>query len=432
MTSARQPDPAPLSSRRPSLLARFLDFKRRGLTLDMTRGKPSAAQLDLSAALLSAVSPGEHRAADGTDCRNYGILDGLPEARRLFAGVLDVGPDEIIVAGNSSLALMHDAIVQAFHRPLPGAVAPWRALPSLKFLCPSPGYDRHFAICEHLGIAMQTVEMRADGPAMDEVENLAASDPTVKGIWCVPKYSNPTGVTFSDRVVERLARMRTAAPDFRVFWDNAYAIHPLAGAADPLRNLLRAAAEAGNPDRPFVFGSTSKVTFAGAGVAMVAASAANLAFLKTGMSIQTIGPDKLNQLRHVRFFPDLAAIHAHMQKHAALLKPKFDMVHEILERELAGTGVAEWSRPRGGYFVSLDVPDGCAKRVVALAAEAGVELTAAGATFPHGRDPRDRNIRIAPSLPPLEEIRQATELLAICIQLAAIEKISAPAEARLS
>jgi DNA-binding transcriptional MocR family regulator len=413
---------ARIEERRGQLTERFEDFKRRGLKLDMTRGKPSAAQLDLSAGLLSVLGPGDHKAADGTDCRNYGILEGLAEARRLFAPILDVEPDDVLVEGNSSLALMHDTIVQAFLRPLPDARQPWRALPSLKFLCPSPGYDRHFAICEHLGIGMEAIEMRADGPDMDAVEEIVASDPTVKGIWCVPKYSNPTGVTFSDEVVARMARMKSAAPDFRIFWDNAYAIHVLEGRPDPLLNILQACRNAGNPNRPFIFGSTSKVTFAGAGVAMLAASPANLGFLKAGMSIQTIGPDKLNQLRHVRFFPDAAAIHEHMQKHAALLRPKFDAVQEILEKELGGTGVAEWSRPRGGYFVSLDVPDGCAKRVVAMANEAGVKLTAAGATFPFGRDPRDRNIRIAPSLPPLEEIRQAMELLAICVQLAAIEK----------
>jgi aspartate/methionine/tyrosine aminotransferase len=425
MTRERKADPAGLQGRRASLLQRLEDFKRRGLKLDMTRGKPSAEQLDLSAGLLTAVAAREHRAEDGTDCRNYGVLEGLPEARRLFAPLLDVRFEDVMVGGNSSLALMHDTIIQALVRPLPGAPQPWRALPSLKFLCPSPGYDRHFAICQHLGIDMQAVEMRADGPDMDAVEEIAASDPTVKGIWCVPKYSNPTGVTFSDSVVERMARMKTAASDFRVFWDNAYAIHPLTGAPDPLRNVMEACVQAGNANRPFVFGSTSKVTFAGAGVAMVAASPANLAFLKAGMAIQTIGPDKLNQLRHVRFFGDVEAIHAHMQKHAALLRPKFDAVQEILERELGGTTVADWSRPRGGYFVSLDVPDGSAKRVVAMANEAGVKLTAAGATFAYGHDPRDRNIRIAPSLPPLDEIRQAMELLAICVQLAAIENLSA-------
>jgi aspartate/methionine/tyrosine aminotransferase len=424
MSNAPRIDLALLQGRLGQLTERLEGFKRRALKLDMTRGKPSAEQLDLSAGLISILGPGDHRAADGTDCRNYGILEGLAEARRLFAAILDVEPDDILVEGNSSLALMHDTIVQALLRPLPDAREAWRALPSIKFLCPSPGYDRHFAICEHLGIAMETIEMRADGPDMDAVEGIVASDPTVKGIWCVPKYSNPTGVTFSDKVVERMARMKTAAADFRIFWDNAYAIHVLEGRPDPLLNILQACKNAGNPNRPFIFGSTSKVTFAGAGVAMVAASPANLSFLKAGMSIQTIGPDKLNQLRHVRFFRDAEAIHSHMQKHAALLRPKFDAVQEILAKELGGTGVAEWSHPRGGYFVSLDVPDGCAKRVVAIANEAGVKLTAAGATFPYGRDPRDRNIRIAPSLPPSEEIRQAMELLAICVQLSALERAS--------
>ena len=404
---------------------RYEELRARKLALDMTRGKPCAAQLDLSNGLTTCLGAEDYRAADGTDCRNYGGLEGVAEARKLFADFLEVRPQDVLVGGNSSLALMHDTVVQALLKSLPGAAEPWRSQPSVKFLCPSPGYDRHFAICQHFGIEMIPVEMGADGPDMDRVEELAAADAAVKGIWCVPKYSNPTGATYSDAVVERLARMRTAAADFRIFWDNAYAVHHLGGAPDRLANMLEACRVAGQPDRPLIFGSTSKVSFAGAGVAMVAASEANVSFLKAGMSIQTIGPDKLNQLRHVRFFRDMAGIHAHMQKHAEILKPKFDAVHETLERELGGTNLASslatWSRPRGGYFVSLDTRDGFAKRVVGLAAEAGVKLTAAGATFPYGKDPRDRNIRIAPSLPSLEEIRQAMELVAVSIQVAAEE-----------
>jgi DNA-binding transcriptional MocR family regulator len=400
------------------LRKRYEDFRAQGLSLDMTRGKPCAAQLDLSAGLLDCLEPGEYRAADGTDCRNYGGLDGLPEAKKLFADYLEVDSDEIIVGGNSSLAFMHDMIVQALLCGVPDGPAPWRAAP-VKFLCPSPGYDRHFAICERFGIEMIVVGMNSEGPDMDHVERLAAADSSIKGIWCVPKYSNPTGVTFSDTVVERLAAMKTAAADFRIFWDNAYTAHHLTDEPDRLLNLLAACKKAGTPNRAFIIGSTSKVSFAGAGLAMVGGSAANLAWLRGSLSIQTIGPDKLNQLRHVRFFRDMAGIVAHMHKHAGILRPKFEAVQDVLEKELGRTEVATWSRPRGGYFVSLDTPHGCAEKVVALAAEAGVKLTAAGATFPLGKDPHDCNIRIAPSLPSLDEIRTAMELLAICIQLVA-------------
>ncbi len=406
------------------LRERYEAFRRRDLSLDMTRGKPSPQQLDLSLGLLACLGDGDYRAADGTDCRNYGVLEGLPEARELFAQVLEVEPSEIIVAGNSSLELMHDAIVQALLRGVPGGEGPWGGR-EVTFLCPSPGYDRHFAICERFGIRMIAVSMHGGGPDMGEVERLAAADVAVKGIWCVPKYSNPTGVTFSDEVVERLARMKTAAPDFRIVWDNAYAVHHLSDTADRLANLLQACKKAGHADRVLTFGSTSKISFAGAGVAMIAASEANLRHFAQGMAVRTIGPDKLNQLRHVRFFRDRAGIEAHMKKHAALLRPKFAAVTEIFERELGGKAIAEWSRPNGGYFLSLDTVEGCAARVVALAAEAGVKLTKAGATFPYGRDPRDRNIRIAPSLPVLEEIREAMELVAICVQRAAVEQILA-------
>jgi DNA-binding transcriptional MocR family regulator len=403
------------ASNREQLDKRYNEIKARGLSLDMTRGKPCGPQLDLSSGLLDCLGR-DFKAADGTDCRNYGVLDGLPEAKKLFAEFLEVTPAEIIVAGNSSLALMHDSVAQAVLRGVPGGSQPWRGA---KFLCPSPGYDRHFAVCEHLGIEMITVRMTEEGPDMDEVERLASGDESIKGIWCVPKYSNPTGVVFSDAVVDRLARMK-AAPDFRVFWDNAYTVHHLTDRPRPLKNLLAACKAAGNADRVLIFGSTSKVSFAGAGVAMMAGSEANIAYTKQNMSLQTIGPDKLNQLRHVRYFRDMAGIEAHMKKHAAILKPKFDAVTAILDREIGDSGAATWTRPAGGYFISVDTKDGCAKAVVKMAAEAGAKLTSAGATFPQGKDPRDRNIRIAPSMPSQAEIEQAMELVAICIQRVAL------------
>lgn len=396
------------------LQKRYQEAQARGLKLDMTRGKPCREQLDLSLDLLDCLGR-DYKAADDTDCRNYGVLDGLPEARKLFAELLEVGPDEIIVAGNSSLALMHDAVAQALLLGVPGGSKPWRDGP-VKFLCPSPGYDRHFAVCQHLGIELVAVAMTDEGPDMDEVERLVAADTAIKGIWCVPRYSNPTGIVFSAAVVDRLARMK-AVPDFRVFWDNAYAVHHLTDKPKPLENLLAACKAAGNADRVLTFGSTSKISFAGAGVAMVAGSEQNIAYMKRNMSFQTIGHDKLNQLRHVRFFRNMAGIEAHMKKHAAILKPKFDAVSAILDRELGDSGMARWTRPEGGYFVSIDTQEGCAKAVVAMAAEAGVKLTSAGATFPYGKDPLDHNIRIAPSMPSQAEIEQAMELVAVCIRL---------------
>lgn len=398
------------------LQKRYQEAKGRGLSLDMTRGKPCPEQLDLAAGMLDCLGR-DYKAADGTDCRNYGVLDGLPEAKKLFAEFLEVTSPEIIVAGNSSLALMHDAVAQALLRGVPGGSQPWRE-GRPKFLCPSPGYDRHFAICEHLGIDMVVVDMTDEGPDMDQVERLAAADDSIKGIWCVPKYSNPTGVVCSDAVVDRLAKMK-AASDFRIFWDNAYAVHHLTANPPALKNLLAACKAAGNTDRVLIFGSTSKISFAGSGVAMVAASEQNITYMKRNMSFQTIGYDKLNQLRHVRFFGNMAGIAAHMKKHAAILAPKFAAVTSILERELGGSGLARWTQPAGGYFVSIDTKEGCAKGVVTLAAEAGVKLTNAGATFPYGKDPADRNVRIAPSMPSLAEIEQAMEIVAICIRLVA-------------
>lgn len=402
-----------------TLRAEYDSFRARGLALDMTRGKPCNEQLDLSLGLLDCLGR-DFKAADGTDCRNYGVVEGLPEARALFAELLDVQPGEVIVGGNSSLAMMHDVVVQALLKGTTGGPA-WHGQKP-KFLCPSPGYDRHFAICERYDIAMLPVAMNDDGPDMDEVERVVASDASVKGMWCVPRYSNPGGVVYAKHVVERLAAMKTAAPDFRILWDNAYAVHHLVDDPPPLANLLAACAAAGNPDRAIVLTSTSKITFAGAGVAALAASAANVRHLVGGLSIQTIGHDKINQLRHVRFLRDAAGVAAHMTKHAAILKPKFAAVTAILERRLGGQGVATWSDPAGGYFVSLDTPDGCAAKVVRMADEAGVKLTNAGATHPYGRDPRDRNIRLAPSFPPLAQVEQAMELVAICVEIAALER----------
>lgn len=411
-----------LEERRTELMARYRGFQSRNLKIDMTRGKPSPAQLDLSMGMLACVDADHYQTEDGVDCRNYGGLDGIPEAKRLFAQYLEVGPDEIIVGGNASLNVMYDVILQTMVFGTVDGDVPWGKLPAVKFVCPCPGYDRHFAICEHLGIEMIPVEMRADGPDIDAVEEIVAEDGSVKGIWCVPKYSNPTGVTFSDAVVERLATMETWARDFRIFWDNAYAVHHLTDTPDRLSNILDACKRAGNPERALIFGSTSKVSFAGAGLAMLAGSKKNIEFVKQQMAVQTIGPDKLNLLRHARFFGDLAGIEAHMKKHAAILKPKFDAALDIFEQEL-DTSIAEWSRPNGGYFISLNTLDGCARAVVSMAAEAGVKLTSAGATFPHRQDPRDRNIRIAPSFPAVEEIRLAMELVSVCIQLAGIDKL---------
>jgi DNA-binding transcriptional MocR family regulator len=415
-------DPNLRAQRASALRARYEAFKARKLGLDMTRGKPCAAQLDLSLGLLDCLGR-DYAAADGTDCRNYGQVEGIPEARALFAELLQVEPVNVVVGGNSSLALMHDTIVQGLLTGWPDA-PPWRAGGGVKFLCPSPGYDRHFFICERYGIEMIPVGMDDDGPDMDAVEELAASDPQVKGIWCVPRYSNPTGVVYGDPTVERLARM-SAARDFRIFWDNAYAVHHLVDHPRPLANILRACSAAGHADRPLIFASTSKISFAGAGVGVVAASPSNVRHLLAALSIQTIGHDKLNQLRHVRFFRNAAGIEAHMRRHATILKPKFDLVDAILHSSLGGKEIAAWSRPEGGYFVSLDTLDGCAARVVALAEAAGVKLTKAGATFPLGKDPRDRNIRLAPTMPGLDEIRAATELVALCVELVSLEQLGA-------
>jgi aspartate/methionine/tyrosine aminotransferase len=403
------------------LTQRYHDFKSRNMMLDMTRGKPCPEQLDLSIGMLNDKDGNRYLAGDGSDCRNYGGLDGIPEAKTLFSEYMGADIDEIIIGGNSSLNMMHDTLMRAMVKGITAEAPAWRKLPKVKFLCPSPGYDRHFFICEYLGIEMIPVEMRADGPDMDSVEDLVASDDGIKGIWCVPVYSNPTGIVYSDEVVDRLADMPVKANDFRIFWDNAYAVHHLGNGPTKARNILEACKQAGHPDRVLMFGSTSKITFAGAGVAMMAGSKTNMELAKKQMAFQTIGSDKLNQLRHVNFFKDMAGIEAHMQKHAAILKPKFDAVQDVLKNELTGKNIADWSKPDGGYFVSLNTLRGCAEAVVKMSAAAGVKLTPAGSTFPYRKDPLDRNIRIAPSFPPLENIRTAMELVAICIQLAALD-----------
>ena len=405
-----------------ALKTRYQEFQARKMNLDMTRGKPCPEQLDLSAGLMDCLGRKDFKAIDGSDCRNYGGLDGLPEAKHLFAEYLEVSPEELIIGGNSSLSLMHDAMTWAFIFGAAKGSAPWSAQAPVTFLCPSPGYDRHFAICEHLGIRMTPVELKGDGPDMDAVETLVASEAGIKGIWCVPKYSNPTGEVYSDEVVERLARMPAKASDFRILWDNAYAVHHLGAGPARLADLLRACRTAGRPERALVFGSTSKISFAGSGLSFMAGSAANMEWARGHLGFQTIGPDKLNQRRHVVFFKDMAGIENHMQKHAAILKPKFDAVQEVLERELAGKGIAEWTRPVGGYFTTINTWDGCARRVVKMAADAGVKLTPAGSTYPNKKDPRDRNIRIAPSFPSVADIRIAMEVLAVCVEIASLEK----------
>lgn len=398
------------------LAERYEAFQAMKLKLDMTRGKPATEQLDLADGLFEAVTSADFKALDATDTRNYGGLEGLPEARALFAEFFGTKPSEVLIGGNSSLQLMFDTILRAHVFGVPGGSGPW-ANDKVKWLCPAPGYDRHFAITQHLGYELITVPMTGAGPDMDIVERLVADDASIKGIWIVPKYSNPTGESVSAENVKRLASMRTAANDFRIIWDDAYSVHHLGDDCDDVPNLLDACQSAGNPNRVLIFGSTSKISHAGAGISAMAANETNIAWTKLHMGKQTIGPDKVNQLRHVRFFKNLAGIEAHMVKHAAILKPKFDTVLRVLEEELGGTGLASWTTPKGGYFISLDTPPGHAKNVVRLAAEAGVKLTEAGATFPYGKDPSDRNIRLAPSCPTLFEIDVATRVVATCVKL---------------
>jgi DNA-binding transcriptional MocR family regulator len=419
-TSLSNPE---LKKLKENLLAQYREFKSRGLNLDITRGKPCSEQLDLALDMLDCVNSKNYLTEEGTDGRNYGGLDGIPAAKKLFAEYLEVQPEELIVGGNSSLNMMHDTFLRAMVNGVSEGSRPWCKQPKIKFLCPSPGYDRHFFICDYLGIEMITVGIDDNGPDMAVVEELAAEDETIKGIWCVPQYSNPTGAVYSDEVVERLASMETKADDFRIFWDNAYVVHHLTDQPARLQNILDACKKADNSERVFIFGSTSKVAFAGSGLAMMAGSAQNMALTKKEISFQTIGPDKLNQLRHVAFFKNMAGIEAHMKKHRAILKPKFDAVQSGLDKELGGKNIAYWSQPAGGYFVSLDTMEGCASAVVQMAADAGLNLTPAGSTYPYMQDPLDRNIRIAPSFPPLEDVHSAMQLVGICVQLASIDKL---------
>ncbi|MCL2105904.1 MAG: aminotransferase class I/II-fold pyridoxal phosphate-dependent enzyme [Oscillospiraceae bacterium] len=405
-----------------SLRKEYAAAKGKGLALDMSRGKPGADQLELSDALRDARWVSPPKSENGQDCRNYGMLDGIPEARRLCAELMGHPAEQVIACGNSSLNLMYDYLAQCMLEGAGGGI-PWARQESVKFLCPAPGYDRHFVMLERFGIEMINIPMREQGPDMELVEQYAR-DESVKGLICVPKYSNPEGKTFSEQVVRRLAMLKPAAKDFRVIWDNAYFVHDLYDESDRLWNVLAAAREYGNEDHFIEVVSFSKISFPGAGIAAIAASPANIAAIKARLNAQTISYDKMNQLRHARFFKDAAGVRAHMQKHAEILRPKFRMVLDILERGLGGTGIAKWNAPRGGYFISLDLPGGCAKRTHALLKEAGVVLTPAGATFPYGKDPEDKNLRIAPTFPPVEELREAAELLTLCARIAALEALA--------
>lgn len=407
---------AELQAEKAELEKRYNDFKAKGLKLDMSRGKPGSDQLDLSKGLNDVADYTEN----GVDLRNYGMMDGTPACKKIFADLMQVKPENVIVGPNASLTLMFDYISQCFTH---GAGdTPWCKLDSVKFLCPVPGYDRHFTILEHFGIEMINIDMKADGPDMDAIEE-AVKDPSVKGMFCVPKYSNPQGITFSDDVVRRIAALKPAAKDFRIIWDNAYMVHDFVDDGDKLLNIFDVLPEYGNEDMVIEVCSTSKITFPGAGVSALAASDNNIKAIKKRLNAQTISYDKMNQHRHVEFFKNVDGILAHMKKHAAILKPKFDMVIKHLNNELAGLGIASWTEPKGGYFISLDVMDGCAKRVGELCKEAGVVLTTIGATYPYGKDPNNRNIRIAPSYPPTEELDIAAELMCICVRLASVEKL---------
>lgn len=408
------------------LSAAYREVEQQGLHLDLSRGKPSPEQLELSRKMLDEVNSGSVLdSVDGTDCRNYGGLDGIPEAKALLAGMVGCRPEQVIVGGNSSLTLMFDILSHAMIDGLLGGT-PWCQVPDRKFLCPVPGYDRHFAMTEHFGFELVPVPMLADGPDMNLVERLVCEDASIKGIWCVPKYQNPTGVVFSHEVLERFANLKPAAKDFRIFWDNAYCVHDLyPDEAEPLPDILSLCEQAGSPDLVYEFCSTSKAAFPGAGISGVAASAANLIELRRVWKFATIGPDKLNQLRQARFFRNTAGLKAHMARHAELLRPKFERVEAILKEDLARSGAGSWTEPKGGYFISFDTLPGCAARTVELCKKAGVKFTPAGATWPCGRDPEDRNIRLAPSYASMEEIEAAVHLFTICVRLAALESLTA-------
>ena len=405
-----------------ALLGKYRDFQARGLNLDMTRGKPCTAQLDLSNSMLDVLnSKSDFHASTGPDCRNYGLPDGLPEMREIMGRMMDVDAGHVILGGSSSLNMMFDTVACGVTHGFSGC-EPWGRQEHLKFLCPSPGYDRHFRVTEYFGFDLIVIPMKDDGPDMDAVEE-AVKDPAVKGIWCVPKYSNPTGITYSDEVVRRFARLKPAAKAFRIFWDNAYCVHNLTDTQDKLLSLWKECEAAGTLESVFFFASTSKITFPGAGVAALACGEENYKELKKRYAVQIISPDKMNLLRHLRYLKSFDGVMAQMAKQRSVIAPKFNAAEEILAKELTGKGAASWSKPNGGYFISVDVMPGCAKRVVELCAEAGVKLTSAGATFPYGKDPNDSNIRVAPTFPTVDELKTAAELFCIAICLAVTEKL---------
>jgi len=426
MTAYKEMSREELQKEKAALEACFEEIKAKGLKLDMSRGKPSAAQLDLSKGMMDVLnSSSDLKGEEGIDCRNYGLLDGIKEAKELFAEMAEVSPDEIIVYGNSSLNVMYDTVSRSVTHGVMGST-PWCKLDKVKFLCPVPGYDRHFTLTEYFGIEMISIPMTADGPDMDQVEEYVNNDPSVKGIWCVPKYSNPQGSTYSDETVRRFAKLKPAAEDFRIYWDNAYNIHHLYDdKQDNLVEILGECKKEGNPDMVFKFVSTSKVSYAGAGVAALGASKGNLEFIRKQLSLQTIGHDKLNQLRHVRFFKDFHGMTEHMKKHAEIIRPKFEAVLKGLSTELGELEIGSWIEPRGGYFISFDALPGCAKAIVAKAKDAGLVMTGAGATYPYGKDPQDSNIRIAPTFPTTEELEMATEIFVLSVKIVSIDKFLA-------
>lgn len=402
----------------------YEEVKAKGLKLDMSRGKPGASQLDMEMDFMDVLHTGTSlKTETGLDCRNYGLLDGIPEAKKLLGDMLGIPAERVIVCGNSSLSVMYDTIARSMMFGVMGST-PWHKLDKIKFLCPVPGYDRHFAITEQFGIEMINVPMTASGPDMDMVEKLVSEDEAIKGIWCVPKYSNPQGITYSDETVKRFAALKPAAEDFRIFWDNAYAIHDIyEDKSDSLLEILSECEKAGNPDMVYEFCSTSKVMFPGSGIAGIAASEPNLESIRKVLTIQTIGFDKLNQLRHVRYFKDINGMKEHMKKHAQIIRPKFEAVLEVLERELTGLGIGSWIKPNGGYFIAFDALEGCAGEIVNKCKEAGVVLTGAGATYPYKKDPKDSNIRLAPTFPTPEELAVAADLFVLCVKLVSVNKL---------
>ena len=424
MESYKDLTKAELLALKEALNEEYKDAQAKGLNLNMSRGKPGASQLELSLPMLDVInSTSDMKTVLGNDTRNYGDLDGIGECRKLMAEMMSVKKDNVVVCGNSSLNIMYDTVSRSMTHGVNGST-PWCKLNKVKFLCPVPGYDRHFKITEFFGIEMINIPLGEDGPDMDMVEEYVNNDAAVKGIWCVPKYSNPTGISYSDEVVRRFANLKPAAEDFRIFWDNAYCIHHLyEDKQDEILNILEECEKAGNPNMVYMFASTSKISFPGSGISAIATSLENIEFIKSQMTVQTIGHDKINQLRHVRFFKDRAGLEAHMKKHAELLRPKFEAVLDVFKEELDGLEIGSWIEPRGGYFISFNALDGCAKAIVAKCKEAGVVLTGAGATYPYGNDPHDSNIRIAPSFPTPEEMREAAELFTLCVKLVSVDKL---------